>query len=308
MTNLSRLLYAALLLTLLASCVPKSQFDALAAERDDYRDRMVRADSLANAHTRTNRDSLQEDLRTQGGLVRQIEQLTATNLVLKAQVDELQERYEALLQQQEELVAAGGGGTAGLENELANRRAQLDRREAELEQATRELAARESSLASIDEMRNRQPGQARGTSPVDPTADAVVTADKIHNELRQLLLAATDTGYVLERPGPFSIALTLDGSLLLADANTLSTTGQRIVRRLGATLKNYPMAEFTIVAHDETGSDAGDAYRTGFDRAVLVATELARYGVDAGRIVAGSKGLYGSGGARSTELRIRIPE
>ncbi|WP_116124408.1 hypothetical protein [Lewinella sp. IMCC34183] len=318
---MSRLpVFTALTLLSLTACVPKAQFDTLVEERDAYRRQVVEQDSLAGVRSQVDRDSLAQLVRGRRQAVQQSESLTAANQSLTAQLTDVRARYEALLEQRSNLLEGGSSSTAEQQQDLLDRTAELNQREMRLQQRERSLEAREQSLSSIDEMRSQQPGAVRGTSPVDPHANAVLTADQVLEEVRQLMLASTDTGYVLERAGPATINLTLAGDLLFEGegSRTVSVVGQRVLRRLGGTLRNYPQAEYTIVGHAESlEGDALLAYESSTDRAIRVAVQLAQFGVDSGRIVAGGKGFYGAdapprlpgrAGERRTEVRITIPE
>ncbi|WP_168797430.1 hypothetical protein [Neolewinella litorea] len=314
-----------LLPLLVTSCVPKSQFDALVLERNLYRSQAVHADSVADARLRAEADSLRQLSYAREQQVREIENLKATNRSLSDQVNDLRGRYESLLEQNREMVAGSGSEAVSLQQELTERRAELNRRESALRQAELNLQAREQRLSSVAEMRQGQPGpaiynreaEARGTTPLDPTSGAVVDAGILFDELKQLMVAVTDSGYVIDRPAPDQIHLELSAGLLFADSSAVSLSGQRLLRRLGGTLRNYPQAQYTVVGHAESiDGDPQRAYAASTGRAAQVAVELARYGVDPGRVVAGGKGFYGAdtsaftglAGSRRVEIAITIPE
>ncbi|NJB85359.1 outer membrane protein OmpA-like peptidoglycan-associated protein [Lewinella marina] len=309
------------------ACVPKSQFDALVVERNFYHNQAMEADSLANARRRAETDSLNQLTFARQQQLREIENLKATNRSLAEQVTDLRGRYEALVAQNREQVATGGSQAMLLQQQLTERQAELNRRESALRQAELNLQAREQRMSSIDEMRSTQPGPAtygsgtnpQGTTPTDAAAPSTVTAGILYDELKQLLLAITDSGYTIERPAPNRLHLVMGGDLLFSDSTTVSLPGQRLLRRLGGTLRNYPQARYTIVGHAGEGGDATPlaAYDGSARRAARVAVQLAQFGVDPGRVVAGGKGFYGSeggaafsgeGGKRRVEIEITFPD
>ena len=310
------LLAAAAAVSLLA-CVPKSQYRALTAERDDLRAAVSRADSLSDARAQRQRDSLAVNARREREDVRRLETVMASNRTLHDELTELRTRYNTLLEQQGDLVdATTAAGTR--DHELTQRAAALAREQDRLQQRERELAAREESLSSYDAMRRDQPGvDTLGTSPVAPEADARLRADRLFDELRQLLPAATPTGYVLRRDGPTALEVTLAGDLLFDGGRGVSLQGQRLLRRLAATLGNYPAAEYTIVGHALPAADDDLLpYQSSTARSIRVALQLSQFGLDPTRMVAGGMGdhggaapdnMSGTAAAERTDIRISFP-
>ena len=298
LTNLPPLtaLFSFLILT---SCVPRAQYETLVTERDYYREQVVQTDSASGLRLQTLNDSLQGRRMAEARQIRQLEELRATNRTLNGRLEELTAQYNSILEQNRAIVA-DAGGDANRQQQLLDRQAELDRQEAELGRRDRQLRAREESLASFDRMRSEQPDTygndtaVRGTSPVDPEADARLQLDQLQEELRQLMLALTDTGYVLRRRDGSTLELILGGQYAFEADNVVSLTGQRTLRRLGATLRNYRGLNYTVIGHAEsTEGDALLAYESAAGRAIRVAVELAQFGIDAGAIVAGTQGFYG---------------
>ncbi|MGB3801901.1 MAG: hypothetical protein WA952_18930 [Lewinella sp.] len=308
------------LLLLATACVPKTQFDSLTTERDYYRSQAENADSASTVRYQTLTDSLQGARGLQRRQLRQIEELNATNRSLNNRIADLTGQYESILEQNRNLLDAGGA-EANLQQALLDRQAELDQREAVIDRRAMQLSAREESLTSFDRMREEQPQtydsgtEVQGTSPVDPMATDEILMDRLQDELRQLLLALTDTGYVLRRPDATTLELLLGGNLTFGKNNVVTLEGQRILRRLGGTLRNYPGLAFTIIGHAE--SVEGDpvlAYQSSTTRSVRVALQLAQFGIDPGSIIPAGQGFYGTDDvpqfdgldrARRTQLIIR---
>ena len=287
-----------LFLLSLCACVPRAQYDALSTERDAYRQEVVAADSAASVRVMAATDSLQIARESNQRQLRQIEDLTAANAALTDRVADLTLRYESILEQNRALVA-DGGADENLQQRLQDREAELANRQAELESLRRDLAIREQNLTSLGQMRAGQPGSnltARGTSPVDPQTDAAVRMGKLQDELRQLMLAVADSGYVVAPNPDGGLDITLGGTFAFTEAgDSLNLTGQRIVRRLAATLRNYPGLEYTIVGHAESnGEDGAAAYRRSTERATRIAVRLTESGLDPGTIIAAGRGYYGA--------------
>ncbi|MCP9235171.1 OmpA family protein [Lewinella sp. JB7] len=297
---------------ILTACVPRSQYATLVTERDYYRQEALTADSIAAARALTASDSTQREAATQRRQIRQIEELTATNINLEKTLRELRGTYEDLLQQNSLLLSGTESEVSRLQEDLRARSAELSRAEAEAERRARELAAREQQVSSLT-----LANPSRGTSPVDPLKDAVLLTDRLYDEVHQLMLAAANDGYLLVRQTENTLQLSLSDSLLFEADQRISLEGQRLVQRLAATLRNYPRAEYRLVGHAESKEGNTElAYEESFRRAMRVATVLTTFGIDGGRILPAGVGFYGSeisdlpgGGSpdRRTDLIISFP-
>ncbi len=302
-------------LLLLSSCVPMAQYDSVVTQREYYRNQAGLTDSLAQARALDRSDSLGLAASAERQQLKEIEDLMATNQSLRERLADTRSRYETLLEQNSELLTASGSDVMSLQQDLRDRSAELSKREAALQRSERSVQAREEQLNSLP-----QPSGSRGTNPVDPETDAEVDLSRLHGELSQLMLALTDSGYVLQAPAAGTVKLILNQDLLFADGQAVSLSGQQFLRQLSATLRNYPRASYLIVGHAESvEGNALLAYDSSLRRSVNVALQLGQFGLDAGRIVAGGMGFYGSGSdtsaaklgqpsARRTELIIGMEE
>ena len=275
------------LLIVLTACVPRAQYDTLVTERNYYRNQRLAEDSLAGVQLRATRDSISLADRSQRSELRQIEDLTATNRALEQQLRSTRQRYEQLVDQQ-------GLATTRPEadRELTTLRAELTDRQAVLDRRERELAAREDRLSSLP---NPVATQAKGEpDAMAPTA----TRDRLAEELRQVLLAAADTGYTFTAsPREPTLTLGVADRLLFGTTDTLTLAGEQLLREMSTTLRAYPRARILVVGHVASqGGDPAAAYRRSTQRGAAVSLQLARLGLDPGRIIAGGTGFYGASG------------
>ncbi|MBB4077914.1 outer membrane protein OmpA-like peptidoglycan-associated protein [Lewinella aquimaris] len=296
----------------LTACIPKAQYETLATERDYYRNQALTSDSLSAALTLAVRDSTRREADLDKEQLRTIENLTATNLNLERTLRELRGRYDDMLQQNSLLVAGNESDIATLQEDLSLRSAELSKQEASLRQRRLELDARERQLSGLSTQRGLQ-----GTNPVDPVSDAVLLTDRLYDELQQLLIATVDDGYTLVRNSGSTLALTLSDSLLFDPNQEISLEGQRILRKLTATLRNYPRADYRVIGHAEsTDGQVLRAYEESFARSARIAVVFTKFGLDGARILPAGLGIYGTenvaelGGGRPerrTRLLISFP-
>ncbi len=309
------LLLACILLPLLTACIPKAQYDTVVTQRDYYQNQTLRADSLAQARALDRSDSLGRTASLERRQLKEIEDLTATNQSLSERLLDARNRYETLVRQNSELLSASGSDVISLQQNLLDRGAELSKREAEVQRMERNLLAREQRLGSLP-----YPSGPQGTNPVDPQTNAAVDLGRLYDELGQLMLAVADSGYVLREPEAGTLKLVMNEQLLFTDGQSVSLSGQQLLRKLSATLRNYPRASYLVIGHAESvDGNALLAYDSSLRRAVNVALQLSQFGLDAGRIVAGGMGFYGRAeetpaaqggllGTRRTELVIGMEE
>jgi hypothetical protein len=236
------------LCALVSGCVPKSQYDALVVERDYYRKQTINQDSLADARIQSVTDSITIGQYDERARIRQVEELTASNLILQQDLSQLRQRYEALV-------------------------------------------------------------EVEGTTPVEADSDAKLMIGQLERELGQLLARNMRSGYVLSTPEPTELRLALNyDQLFTTGLDSLTTDGQALLRRLTATLLNYPKLHYLVVAGGEGGMGTPQrSYRETIGRSILVAGELARLGISPTRMIVATKGRYGAGSADDVQNRPARP-
>ncbi|CAH1000293.1 hypothetical protein LEM8419_01444 [Neolewinella maritima] len=273
----------------ITACVPKAQYDTLVTERNYYRTQSLETDSIATVRLRTARDSATATGVVQRSELRQIEDLTATNLALNTQLSEVRAAYRDLLKQEGQLGSAVSG-----DQEVAQQSALLSQREAALERRERELDAMSQQLNSLPRTTPTTYNSKNATA-ADPMAP-LPTRDRLAEELRQVLLAAADSNYVIRLDAVnAALRVTLGEQLLFEDDRQLSLSGRQLLRQLATTLRAYPKSYLTVVGHAESvDGDARLAYQHSTERAIAVVTQLQQFGLDAGRMVAGGTGFYGT--------------
>ena len=304
-----RLYLPILLLFILAQgCVPRSDYRTLVTERDGYRDQLRTRDSLAQTDRSTFGDSLLNDTEKVTLSLRRIEDLLATNLLLKERLDASTERYDVLLEEHNRLLPTDN---AGYEVRSIEREARLKRREDALKRGEQRLTVRERTLS--EQIRKTMPAPSGGqgfdkTSPVAPRTGTHLQAERVADEISQLLKAAYRDTFSVGNPYPGVVSIVLSDSLVYDSDGQVSVRGQQLLRKLTATLRNYRGAEYAVIAHASGHSGGVDgAYRASSSRAVAVAVQLARFGVDPATIVAGAQGLYGiPPGLGRTPVELRI--
>lgn len=306
------IIYAIGLLSLTA-CVPRAQYNSLATERDAYQRQRIASDSLADLLRLRYGEVVDPTLPQDPAVLpfRRINDLIGTNLSLKEDLAAATLRYETLLSRQADLLPAGSGD---LQRKLVEREAELRQREDDLRKGEKTLGERRRILSQgLTSNTTSHVGQ--GTTPLNPESTSTVTASRVAGELEQLLQSAIGTGFTVANPVAGLLVIDLENKLLFDSDRLVSADGERLLRKLVATLRNYRGATYTIIAHAGAAEGSADAaYRVSSQRAVNLAIQLTRFGLDPGTIVAGAQGYFGPGGdgdsatKEGTQLRVDYRE
>ncbi len=320
---------ALLFSTLLCSCVPRTQYEALVTERNYYRNQATTADSLADKRAISTYDEVELTGGELDQRIRQVEALTATNVALNQSYQSLQTRYEELLSQSQQMLSTSGEQVTGLQQSLAARTTQVAAREEQLRKLELDLRAREEAIARVEGDYAPAGGgdptvygtvaANGGRPPLSGAQNAALKLNTIQNDLSQLLAYLPASSYVLRPVGSNRLQLELSESILSTDGFHVNPNGQQLLRRLVATLRNYPGTEYTVVGHaDGANPNAMRAYEDSTDKAIQVAQQLITFGLDPAFITAGGKGFYapvgdnstaaGQEANRRTDLYITVPE
>lgn len=280
----------------LAGCVPNRQYESLRIERDYYRNKTVEADSLADLRALTTYEEIDNDDAERATMIRQVESLTATNKALNESYTSLAARYDDLLNQNQKLLTNTGEEVTGLQQSLADRTREISRREAEIRKLELDIQAREQAVTRLESDLAPAGGtvvKQRGATSFNPQQQFALRMNQVQNELNQQLSYLPANTYIISPAGVNRLQISLAEGLLTNDGIELSRQGLDLVRRMAATLRNYPTAEVAVVGHaDGSETDATMAYEESTDKAINIAQQLIDAGVVAGNVTAGGKGFY----------------
>jgi flagellar motor protein MotB len=317
-----------LLLTIFSSCVPRSQYEALATERNYYRNQAAAADSLADLQAISSYDEVDVSGTELSNRIRQVESLTATNIALNNSYQSLEQRYEALLSQSKDMLATSGVEVSGLQQSLAERTVQVAAKEEELRKKELNLQAREESIARIEgdyapagggEPQSYGTVSNTGRPPLSNLQNAALKLNTIQSDLSQLMAYLPNNSYSISTTQSNRLKVVLAESLLSNDGFSVSPDGQQLLRRMASTLRNYNGTEYSVVGHaDGANPNALRAYEDSTDKAINVVQQLINYGLDPSMITAAGKGFYepvgdnstteGRTANRRTDIFITVPE
>lgn len=316
------------LLLALSACVPQNQYNATVTELNYYRNQAQRADSVAtNQQVSTYNSTGSSDMELRQR-IQQVEALTATNMSLNRSFEDLNARYNELLSQNQLMLTNSGDQITNLQQNLADRVAQVSAQEAALRQKEMELQAREQQLAQVGAAFDSQAPATYGSiaSPqaYDTQAKSLTMAqqqalknNRLQNDLSQTLLSYPRTAANVLPTENGEVLVTLSEGSLFTNGFLLSVEGRNLLQRIALVLQAYPEAKVEVIGHGDASVDAVAAFELGSDRAIAITQNLISHGVRPQRLLAASKGYYApiasnttaadQASNRRTELLITLP-
>lgn len=288
----------AVLSTLLAfSCVPQQQYAELEQTLEYYKGEALATDSIRAVNQSIESDNNQTQAEYQT-MTRKLEQLTATNISLNRNYQDVVQRYNNLVGDNQKVLATTSYETQTLEAELALRQEELDRKERSLTQMEGQLRSRTSELQQME---------ARGAYNSPTGYDAV--PDARYNQLNaekasidqqraalvnyfQRVLVGFPNNEVNIETGLEGVVLTLNQALLFpqGESNAVHWKGRQALQQIAVVLRDNPELPILVTGHVNPSSNIDYDWEVSVDRALAVARDLATFGVDAGRLTPSGKG------------------
>lgn len=288
----------AVLSTLLAfSCVPQQQYAELEQTMEYYKGEALATDSIRAVNQAVVSDNNQTQAEYQA-LTRELERLTATNIALNRNYQDVVQRYNNLVGDNQKVLATTSYETQTLEAELALRQEELDRKERSLTQMEGQLRSRNAELQQME---------ARGAYNSPTGYDAV--PDARYNQLNaekanidqqraalvnyfQRVLVGFPNNEVNIETNTESVVLTLNQALLFpqGESNLVHWKGRQALQQIAVVLRDNPELPVHVISHVNPSSNIDYDWEVSIDRALTVARDLATFGVDGGRLLPAGQG------------------
>jgi chemotaxis protein MotB len=287
--------FLSLFLTLIVligfSCVPQQQYAELEQTLNYYKSETLATDSIKAANLQIQQETNQTQADYQS-LTRELESLKATNISLNTNYQDIVARYNSLVGDNQRVLATTSYETTTLEQELALRQEELERKERSLSQMEIQARSRDAELQRLE---------ARSTAaPVDyssvPDArfqDLRAQKAALNQQRNQIIaylqrvlvgfpneevaIAATNEG----------VSLTLSENLLFpqGDNATVYWKGRQALQQIAVVLRDYPALPVRITGHANPSTNVDADLEVSFVRAIAVAKDLNAYSVDAARLL-----------------------
>lgn len=287
-------LLATLSILLAFSCVSQQQYAELEQTLDYYKGEALATDSIraANIQLQSENNQTQSDYQS---LTRELERLTATNISLNRNYQDVVARYNNLVGDNQEVLATTSYETQVLEQELSLRQEELDRKERSLTQMETQLRDRDAELQRMEARGaygNTPTGYGNTAGP-DPRYQQLVSEktnldnqrNVLLNYFQRVLVGFPDEEVSLSTYQE-GVVLSLNQALLFPQggADAVHWKGRQALQQIAVVLRDNPELPVNIIGHVNPGSNPDFDWQVSLMRSLAVAKDLATFGVDASRL------------------------
>lgn len=291
-------LLIALSILLAFSCVPQQQYAELEQTLEYYKSEALATDSIRAANQVIQNDNSQTQAEYQS-LTRELERLTATNISLNRNYQDIVDRYNNLVGDNQKVLATTSYETQNLEQELALRQQELDIKERSLSQMEGQLRDRNTELQQM-EARGNYNNTPSGYNAVPDARYNQLNAEKatidqqraaLVNYFQRVLVGFPNEEVAIETNAE-GVVLVLNKALLFPQGESASVNwkGRQALQQISVVLRDNPELPVRVIGHVNPSSDVDYDWELSMARALIVGKDLATYGVDAGRITAAGRG------------------
>lgn len=283
------------LITFSSACVTKQQYTELEQTLTYYKGEALSTDSIraTNLNLQSENNQTQADYRN---LTNELERLTATNISLNRNYNDVVNRYNQLVGSNQQVLAVSSYETANLEQELALRREELDQKERSLDNMELQMRSRDAELQRLEARGNNTPSNYNAAPDArfnDLKSQKAVINQRSANiqDYFQRVLVGFPLDEVAMTATNNQIVLSLSQALLFPQGDgAVYWKGRQALQQISVVLRENPDLKVKVVGHTNPGSNADFDWESSLFRALAVTKDLNAYGVDAGRLTAGGQG------------------
>lgn len=290
-------LLASLSILLAFSCVPQQQYAELEQTLEYYKGEALATDSIRAANQVIQNDNNQTQVEYQT-LTRELERLTATNISLNRNYQDVVQRYNNLVGDNQKVLATTSYDTQNLEQRLSSRQEELDRKERSLSQMENQLRNRNAELQQL-EARSAY-NSPTGYNAVPDARYNQLNADKttidqqraaLVNYFQRVLVGFPNNEVSIET-NEGGVLLVLNQSLLFpqGESGSVHWKGRQALQQIAVVLRDNPELPVQVTGHVNPSSNTDYDWEISITRALAVARDLATFGVDAGRLTPAGQG------------------
>lgn len=280
------------------SCVSVSKFEEMRLAKDYWEQESDTADSLRQEITRMEDEMRASDAQLAASL-HDLEQLAATNRNLAKNYEDLEKKYNNLINKQIVVHNASANERMELTEDIASNLAALDEKERSLQELELMLSNRETSLYRVQEdMNNIQLELQERERKIEELTDMLGQQGQLMDKLRFSIdndlgdYASSD----LEITGADGrVTVGLSESLLFSSgSDIIGAKGKAVIKQLAATFNgsNYSGLGILVEGHTDTDGTAIANWQLSLKRAAAVTEELIKSGVRPERITAAGRGMH----------------
>ncbi len=276
-------------------CVSQSKYLEMQEQKSFYESAYANFDSLEALNQDLRQDNQDMESYLKQAFL-EVEKLTVANQSLNRNYQELRKRYDQVAQTNNSVVSNSSFEKQNLEEQIAAKQAELDRKEAYLNNLERELVAREQQLNQANN--NNVAPYGNTTSGSSPQVDYQINV--VNTQLQQLRQAIGQAFYgtsanelsITQENG--RIVIKMAQSLLFPNNSNdqVNNRGLSVLAQLAQVLNTNPEIKVRIEGHTDSDGDPKFNWDRSVIRASSIAKELIALNINPARIVASGKSSY----------------
>ncbi|MCP3933632.1 MAG: OmpA family protein [Bacteroidetes bacterium] len=254
------------------------------------------ADSIRIEHNKI----FEKNRRSENDLeecIRDMEELTVTNLSLDRAYQDILRRYNFLIDQNEEVLSTSSYEKQELTEKLAAQQGELDKKIRELQNLEYSIQQRENQLNGLQaRLSESESSLSERNKKINELSTMLYMQEEkmqvIKNNLRQALTSFDNTELtVTERNGKVLVSLS-QNLLFKTGSNKVDWKGKKAIRQLADVLKVNPDIEISVEGHTDADGTIENNWDLSVSRATSVVKILTASGVDPKRVLASGRSFY----------------
>jgi chemotaxis protein MotB len=294
--SISYLAYFLVISIGLLGCVSQSKYLEMQEQKSFYESAYANFDSLeaVNQDMRQDNQDMEAYLRQ---AFQEVEKLTVANQSLNRNYVELRKRYDQIAQTNSSVISNSSFEKQNLQEQLAAKQAELDQKEAYLNNLERELTVRQQQLNQA-QASTASPSPYGNTNSNNPQLENQIKL--VNQQLQNIRQAIGQSFYgvnsnevgITQENG--LIIITMAQSLLFPNNTNdqINNRGLSTLARLAQILNANPEIKIDVEGHTDGDGDPKNSWDRSVIRAASVAKELIALNINPSRITASGKSSY----------------
>ena len=281
----------------LLGCVSQSKYLELKDQKGFYESAYSNFDSLEaiNQDLRQDNQDMEAYLRQ---AFQEVEKLTVANQSLNRNYLELRKRYDQIAQTNNSVVSNSSFEKQNLQEQVAAKQAELDQKEAYLNNLERELTIRQQQLNQQAQGNTNNPAPYNNPGGNTPQMEYQINVvnlqlQKLREAVGQAFYGSANNEMSIKQENG-RIILTLAQSLLFPNNSNdqINNRGLSTLAQLAQVLNSNPEIKVDIEGHTDADGDPKFNWDRSVIRASTVAKELIALNISPARITASGKSSY----------------
>jgi chemotaxis protein MotB len=296
MKPLFLILYAAIFSMFFASCISQKEYAEMEETLQYYKQEALGADSIRNEYRKLSEASRNTEAQYKTA-IRELSQVTATNLNLNNTYQELLQKYTSLLNQSRDVLNTSSYEKGSLQEQLSAYQSELDEKQRTLANMEFELYQKEARLNMMEYDFGAVEGQLSEKNLRIRELESMLNLkedkmEEMRGRVSDALLGFSSSDLtVSEKNGRLYVSLSQE-LLFPSGSNTVNVKGRQALEKLAGVLKQNPDIDILVEGHTDTDGTAAQNWDLSVSRATAVVKILTGFGVDPKKVTAAGRSFF----------------